>query len=83
MISGFVVTIYCTTPAGQEDASPYYAISPFFMLPVSALLPLGMGFFLDRLSFLKAGSYRAGFLILAGIVLVSFLPLILLRLCEN
>jgi len=64
--------------SGHEDASAYYAISPLLTMPCTALLPVAMGLMLDRLSFLKAESYRIGFLSVGVIVIISFVPFFLL-----
>jgi hypothetical protein len=47
--------------SGLEDASPYYAISPFLMLPVSAGLPVAVGSLLDCFSAWKAFTYQVTF----------------------
>jgi MFS family permease len=69
--------------SGLQDASPYYAIAPILMLPISAWFPIAMGFLLDKLSVLKAVSFQLGFVCLIVIVLLSLIPFILLRFPEK
>jgi hypothetical protein len=69
--------------SGLEDASPYYAISPFLMLPVSAGLPVAVGFLLDCFSAWKAVAYQAAFASLLLIVLLSLIPFLKLRFPER
>ncbi len=56
-----------------NDASPYYAILPFIMLPFSSLLPIFSGIFLDKFSYLN-NVYTQLFLIFLIITLISFIP---------
>jgi len=65
--------------SGLDDASPYYAITPFLMLPVSAGLPVGAGFLLDMLSGKKAGAYSVLFAVLLMAVILTFVPFLKLK----
>jgi hypothetical protein len=69
--------------SGLEDASPYYAISPFLMLPVSAGLPLAVGSLLDCFSAWKAFAYQATFASLLLIVILSLIPFLNLQFPEK
>jgi len=69
--------------SGLEDASPYYAISPFLMLPVSAGLPVAVGFLLDCFSAWKAFAYRVTFASLLLIVILSLIPFLNLQFPEK
>jgi hypothetical protein len=51
--------------AGVEDATPYFAVAPLLVLPLSLGLPLASGAFLDATARLGALSYRIAFLAMA------------------
>ena len=51
--------------AGTDDATPYFAVAPIILLPLSLGLPLASGAFLDATARLGAWSYRIAFLAMA------------------
>jgi hypothetical protein len=52
--------------AGTDEATPYFAVAPLLLLPLSLGLPLAGGAFLDATAGLGAWSYRILFLVLAA-----------------
>jgi MFS family permease len=52
--------------AGTAEATPYFAVAPVLMLPLSLGLPLANGAFLDAAAGLGAWSYRIVFLAMAA-----------------
>ncbi len=52
--------------AGSDEATPYFAVAPVLMLPLSLGLPLAGGAFLDATAGLGAWSYRILFMALAA-----------------
>ena len=60
--------------SGLDDASPYYAIAPFILLPVTSLLPIALGALLDLLAPTGPAAYQAGFAVLLGITLLTLIP---------
>jgi MFS family permease len=52
--------------AGSDEATPYFAVAPMLMLPLSLGLPLAAGAFLDAAAGLGAWSYRILFLAMAA-----------------
>ncbi|MCX7820961.1 MAG: MFS transporter [Brevinematales bacterium] len=62
--------------SGLNDASPYYAILPFVMLPVSATLPILAGTFLDKFSFMGDTAYNFLFVLMFLGVILSIIPFI-------
>ncbi len=62
--------------SGERDATPYFAVAPIVILPVSAGLPILNGKFLDYFYQLGADSYRIMFLMMAVLILLSTLFLI-------
>jgi len=69
--------------SGLEDASPYYAISPFLMLPVSAGLPVAVGSLLDFFSVWKASAYQVIFASLLLLVMLTLIPFLKLQFPEK
>ncbi len=69
--------------SGLEDASPYFAISPFLMLPVSAGLPVAVGSLLDYFSAWKASAYQATFAGLLLLVMLTLMPFLKLQFPEK
>ncbi len=69
--------------SGLEDASPYYAISPFLMLPVSAGLPVAVGSLLDFFSAWKASAYQVTFASLLLLVILTLIPFLKLQFPEK
>ncbi len=65
--------------SGLADASPYYAIAPLIIMPVTSLLPVTMGTLLDKLSFMKSGAFTAGFIFLFIVAGLSLIPFAMLR----
>lgn len=57
----------------KEDATAYFAVAPIFTLPISALLPLACGRFLDSYQYLGALSYRLVFFMALMIILCAFI----------
>ncbi len=60
----------------KNDATAYFAVAPIFTLPVSALLPLVCGKFLDSYKDLGAQSYRIVFLIALLLITSALLFLV-------
>jgi MFS family permease len=63
-----------------EDASPYYAIGPLIIIPVTSLLPVGMGTLLDKLAFMKGAAFTVGFACLFAIAMLSLIPFAAMKL---
>jgi len=69
--------------SGLEDATPYYALLPFLMLPVSGGLPIVAGFLLDGLSELEGMAYSILFSLLLIIAFLTIFPFLELELPEE
>ena len=57
--------------AGTDEATPYFAVAPVLLLPLSLGLPLANGAFLDATASLGAWSYRIVFLAMAAVSAVG------------
>ncbi|MEJ5285183.1 MAG: MFS transporter [Brevinematia bacterium] len=59
---------------GCNDASPYYALLPFIMLPVSSFFPVIAGLFLDKFGFMGGNAYKYLFIFMFLLVCLSIIP---------
>ena len=57
--------------SGEGDSTSFFGIAPLLTMPLSTGIPLLSGAFLDRFSYLGAGSYRYLFLGLAGLIIAG------------
>ena len=69
--------------SGRGDATFYFSLSPLFLLPISAGLPVINGVLIDRLPFSGAWPYKSVFVLMTVLVVLGLVFLLRTRFPED